>query len=116
MAKALKISDDDYEILREAAAVNSRSLSGQLEHWMRIGRAVERDPSITYSRIEQALRGLLSAGELSDDEQEEYFDRLTDKMGQVSADEAAFWSERDRKGLGVGVDEEGRLIYGSKHD
>jgi hypothetical protein len=116
MAHAVKISDTEYEAAREAAAVNSRSLSGQVEHWIRIGRAVERNPAIAYSRIEQALRGLLAPSELSDEEQEEYLDRLGDKMGEVSSEEAAFWADRDRRGLGVGLDDAGKLVYAASRN
>lgn len=111
MAQAVKISDLEYQAVREAAALNSRSLSGQAEHWIRIGRAVERDPSIAYSRIEQALRGLLPLRELDGDEQEAFFDHFAEKMEQPSESEAAFYADREKRGLGVGLDEAGRLAF-----
>jgi hypothetical protein len=108
MGKALKISDADYEVLREAAAVNSRSLTGQLEHWMRIGRAVERDPSIAYSRIEQALRGLLSPDDLDIAEQDAFFEQFTERMGAPAAGEVSFFA---KLASGAGDDDDSKL-YG----
>lgn len=111
MAKTLKISDSAYEVLAEAATVNSRSLSGQLEHWMHIGRAVERDPSIAYSRIEQALRGLLSPDELDETEQEEFFEAFNARMAAPSAEEAAFYGNLKN---GAGDDDDSQ-VYGKSH-
>jgi hypothetical protein len=111
MSQAVKISDSEYAIVREAANLNRRSLSGQAEHWLRIGRAVERNPEIAYSRIERALRGLLAVDALGGDEQEEFFDRFAVEMRTPTAEEEQFWAERNRQGLGVGLDEENNLVY-----
>jgi hypothetical protein len=111
MSQAVKISDAEYEAVRQAAAVNSRSLAGQAEHWLRIGRAVERNPEIAYSRIERALRGLLSVDALNGDEQEEFFDHFAVAMRAPGKSEERFFEERERQGLGVGVDEANNLVY-----
>lgn len=41
MGMPLKISDDLVHAAREEAKVASRSATGQIEHWAKIGRAVE---------------------------------------------------------------------------
>jgi hypothetical protein len=110
VAQAVKISDPEMEVLREAAAVNSRSISGQAEHWLRIGRAVERDPRFGYVQIEQALKGLRPVSSLSDEQQEEFFERFAAETLVPTGQERAFWEERQRKGLGVGMDEEGNIV------
>ncbi len=73
--------------------------------------AAEMSPSDAsepvLSRIEQALRGLLAVDDLDGDEQEEFFDRFSVKMGESSPEEEAFFAERERLGLGVGLDEAG---------
>lgn len=107
----VKISGEEYEVVKAAAVVNRRSISGQAEHWMRIGRALERNPEIGYSRIERALHGLSSMDDLNGEEQEEFFDLFADKMGEVSDQERAFFADRERRGRGVGMDQEGRLTY-----
>lgn len=111
MSQAVKISDADMQALREAANIHNRSISGQAEHWLRIGRAVERNPAIGYTRIEQALKGLLSPDELSGEEQEEFLDRFAEQTLHPSEAENAYWAGRQRDGLGVGMDDAGVLVY-----
>jgi hypothetical protein len=111
MSQAVKISDPEMQAVREAASINNRSISGQAEHWIRIGRAVERDPRFGYVRIEQALKGLLSIDDLDGDEQEEFMDRLGDQLRAPSSNADAFYADRNRRGLGVGMDEAGELAY-----
>lgn len=108
MAQAVKISDVEYEAIREAAVINSRSLSGQAEHWIRIGRAVERDPGIAYSRIEQALRGLMPVDDLTGDEQDEFFELFSEKMATPSAEEKAFYANLGKGAVG---DDDDALVY-----
>ncbi len=116
MSQAVKISDEEMLALREAAGLNSRSISGQAEHWLRIGRAVERNPEYGYVKIERALKGLLPVSQLSGSEQEEFFDRFDDVMVHGTAAEDAYWDEQRRVGVGVGLDEKGNLVVASKAD
>ena len=110
MSQAVKISDSEMAELRRAADVNSRSISGQAEHWIRLGRAVERDPRFGYVQIEEALQGLRPVGSLSGEQQDEYFRRFAEESLVPTASENAFWEERRRKGLGVGLDDDGNVI------
>ena len=112
MAQAVKISDLEMDALRDAARVNSRSISGQAEHWIRIGRAIERDPTIGYSKVDLALRGLepLALDTLGDAEQDAFIERMGD--APATAAEQDFWRKRQRKGLGVGLDDDGNLEFG----
>lgn len=96
--------------LREAAEVHNRSVSGQAEHWIRLGRAVERDPRFGFVQIEEALRGLRPVSSLTDEQQEEYFDRFAVETLVPTERERAFWEDRQRRGLGVGLDEEGNIV------
>lgn len=111
MSQAVKISDADMQALREAATIHNRSLSGQAEHWLRIARALERDPAFSFTRIEQALKGLLSPDDLNGDEQEEFFDRFAEQSLHPSEAESSFWADRQGLGLGVGMDDAGVLLY-----
>lgn len=110
MGQAVKISDAEMQAVREAAELHSRSIAAQAEHWIRIGRAVERDPRFGIVKIEEALRGLRSIDTLSGDQQEEFLDRLADQMHEPSPAQHAFWADRQRRGLGVGADDTGRLV------
>lgn len=112
MAQAVKVSDGEMSALRDAARLHNRSLSGQAEHWMRIGRAVERDPTIGYSRIDMALRGLepISLDRLGEQEQDAFIEALGSAAPTAAEDD--FWRHRRAKGLGVGLDERNRLVHG----
>jgi len=68
MATAVRISD---KIIREAklfSKVDNRSVTGQIEHWARIGKCAEENPDLTYSLIKEILFGLeeLEKGESSE--------------------------------------------------
>ncbi len=112
MSQAVRISEPEMKALRAAAQINSRSIAGQAEHWMRIGRAVERDPTIAYSRIELALRGLhpIDLDTLSEAEQDAFLDRTADLEATPTAARAEFYADRRRRGLGVGMDEHGNIV------
>lgn len=110
MAAAVKISDAEMLALREAASLQSRSISGQAEHWLRLGRAVERDPRFGFVKVEQALKGLVDIDDLTIEEQEEYFDRFDALLSKPSPVAEAFFEERRTLGLGVGMDDAGNLV------
>ncbi|MEP6720049.1 MAG: hypothetical protein ABJA77_01270 [Variovorax sp.] len=113
MAQAVKISDVEMNALRDAARLSSRSISGQAEHWIRIGRAIERDPAIGYSRIEMALRGLepLVLDTLDEASQNAFFEQMGE--AQPTSVEQDFWRNRQRRGVGVGLDDKDNLVLGS---
>lgn len=41
MGMPVKLSDELVDAARKAAAVDDRSITGQIEHWAKLGRAVE---------------------------------------------------------------------------
>jgi len=68
MSTAVRVSD---ELMREAklfSLVDNRSITGQIEHWAKIGKCVEENPDLTYSMIKEILIGLqeLEHGESSE--------------------------------------------------
>ena len=111
MAQSFKIADEEMEVVRKESALQSRSIAGQIVHWLRIGRAIERSPKFDYARIRAALEAELSPDELTGDEQEVWIAELGTEMTTPPSDEKAFFSRRRRKGQGVGMDEDGKLIY-----
>ena len=69
MASAVRITD---ELVREAkiySKIDKRSLTGQIEHWARIGKCAEENPDLTYNLIKEILIGL---SELEQGESSEY--------------------------------------------
>lgn len=111
MAQSIKISDKEMELLRRESSISSRSIAGQAEHWLRIGRAIEQSAAFSYQHIKDALSGMTSPDDLSPEEQEVYFSDLSDSMWETSEEEEAFYAERRKQGLGVGLDENDDLVY-----
>ena len=69
MATAVRISDNLLRDARKYSKVDHRSLTGQIEHWARIGKNVEENPDLTYDLIKEILLGLQ---ELDQGEKTEY--------------------------------------------
>jgi hypothetical protein len=69
MTTAVRVSE---ELVREAkiySKIDKRSVTGQIEHWARIGKCSEENPDLTYSLIKEMLIGL---AELEQGESSEY--------------------------------------------
>lgn len=58
-----------FEDARAAGEVHSRSAAQQLDHWARIGRALETSPAVTHDAIDRVLSGAASYDILSGPEQ-----------------------------------------------
>jgi uridine phosphorylase len=60
MTTTVRITVDDalYEQARLKAAAENRTVSGQLEHWARVGRAALENPDLPASFIAEALTSL----------------------------------------------------------
>lgn len=110
MAQSIKISDEEMEAVRREAELSSRSLSGQVTHWLRIGRSIERAPGFSYLRVRQALGGTLSPDALSGDEQVVFLDALLSAAAAETPEQAAFFDARRKAGLGVGADADGKIV------
>lgn len=67
------------EARREAELLN-RSLGGQIEHWARLGRALENAPGFSLERVRDTLEGRLDAPGLSVQEQDQLFEHLGDRF------------------------------------
>jgi hypothetical protein len=51
----VKISNELHETAKLMAKAMSRSINSQAEYWMRIGKLIEENPSITYSEAIKML-------------------------------------------------------------
>lgn len=49
----IKISDELHEAAKHMAKAMSRSVNAQAEHWMRIGKVIEENPTMTYHNVLQ---------------------------------------------------------------
>ena len=51
----VKLSKDFIVEAKMVSKVLNRSLRGQIEHWVKIGRLAEENPSLTYTFIKDIL-------------------------------------------------------------
>ena len=110
MAQSIKISDEEMEVVRREAKLASRSIAGQITHWMRIGRSIERSPQFTYTHIREALEGRRSPDSLTGEEQEVYVEDLLAAAAEPTPEQSAFFKARKAAGLGVGADASGEIV------
>ncbi len=111
MAQSVKLSDEIMSMIRREADLHSRSVAGQITHWVRIGRSIEYSGAFDHARIAAALEGKLDTTDLCEEEEAAWLDGFTEKMGAPSKAEEAFFVQRTSLGQGVGVDSSGNLVY-----
>ena len=68
MSTAVRVSNKLVKEARFVCAVENRSVTGQIEHWARIGKCAEEIPELTYGLIKDILIGIeeLEQGECSE--------------------------------------------------
>lgn len=68
MATAVRISEKLVNDAKKYSRIDHRSLTGQIEHWARLGKCAEENPDLTYSLIKGILIGVeeLEQGEKSE--------------------------------------------------
>jgi len=69
MTTAVRITDDLVRDAKIYSKIDKRSITGQIEHWARIGKCAEENPDLTYSLIKDILIGI---AELEQGESSEY--------------------------------------------
>ena len=97
------------EARREAEIVN-RSLGGQIEHWARLGRALERAPGMPVERVRDTLQGKVTLETLSVQEQGAVFDHLDAWFDNPPEDVVAAYREIGSRPGAVGLDKKGKLV------
>ena len=114
MAQSVKLADDIMALVRREAELHSRSVAGQISHWLKIGRAIEHSGRFDHARITAALEGKLDTSQLEEAEEAAWLDAFTEKMGRPSEAEGALHARRQALGRGVGLDAGGNLVYAPK--
>ncbi|OGW45852.1 MAG: hypothetical protein A2Y66_07560 [Nitrospirae bacterium RBG_13_41_22] len=68
MATAVRISKELVCEAKKYSRIDHRSITGQIEHWAKIGKCAEENPDLTYSLIKEILMGIeeLEQGERSE--------------------------------------------------
>ncbi|MGB7408051.1 MAG: hypothetical protein WA908_06055 [Pontixanthobacter sp.] len=103
MSKTVKIDDELMDAIGSEAKMMSRSLAGQVRHWVRIGMNIERSRFFDQARIVDALNGRLAPDALTAPEQEAYVDGLFDAARSGTAEQDRYFTERRESGLGAGM-------------
>jgi hypothetical protein len=111
MAQSVKLADDVMAAVRREADLHSRSVAGQITHWLRLGKAIEQAGAYDHSRVTAALAGRLDTVELREEEGIAWLDAFTEKMSNSSVTERAFFAERRKLGRGVGLDAAGNFVH-----
>jgi hypothetical protein len=106
---SLKISTELLDEARREAPIFSRSLAGQIEHWARLGQAVENAQGFTLDRVRAALEGRFSASDLNPSEMEIFLD-LAGSHGVARRWREEFAKELLEQAGNVGYDDAGKLI------
>ncbi len=111
MAKSVKFADETLiDDARVTAGIQSRSLAGQITHWARIGRAIERSGHFDHARLSQVLAGELETTVLTAEEKAVWSDRFLARMSEPSPGEEAFFAEIRKTGKAVGLDARGSIV------
>ncbi len=68
MATAVRVSGELVKDAKIYSKIDKRSITGQIEHWARIGKCAEENPELTYRAIKDILLGVaeLEQGECSE--------------------------------------------------
>ena len=103
MAKTVKIDDELMQIIGSEVRMMSRSLAGQVRHWVRIGMNIERSRFFDQARVVDALNGKLGPDSLTTPEQEAYVDGLFDLARNGTPEQEKFFAGRRAEGLGTGM-------------
>ncbi len=111
MAKSVKFADDAFvDEARLVSELQSRSLAGQIMHWARIGRAIERSGSFDHNSIARVLAGEAETTTLTAEEKAVWSERFLEKMSAPGPDETAFFTRLRARGDAVGLDGAGSLV------
>jgi hypothetical protein len=104
---SVKLSTEFLNDARREAEAFNRSLAAQVEHWARIGRAMENTPGVGINRVREALAGRLKFEQLTTIEQTAWLEQFGEDFGPEV--EAAYAAIGDQVGA-AGSDETGRLV------
>lgn len=91
---------------RKEAGVMSRTLQAQLEHWARIGQAIESTPGYDHIKVNEALRGRLTPDELDPYQRSVYDVEHEALMEKADENEPVFFKQLAQKQRAAGINPE----------
>lgn len=111
MIEGVKLSDDLMKQLRREAERQGRSVPEQVEHWVRLGKAVAKSNHFSLAKVEAVLSAQAPTNTLNLVEYEVWSDMFDDLLTSTTPQAESFFAERKRLGLGSGLDENGKLVH-----
>ncbi len=109
----VRLNSELIDAARDEADLLHRSLGGQIEHWARLGRAIE-DVGLPLKRVREALDGSLKIEALSRVEQDQLFDLLGGRFGNPPETVRAAYRALGEADGAAGDDPAGRLVARGK--
>lgn len=97
------------EARREADAFN-RSLAAQVEHWARIGRAVEHTPGLGVSDVQSLFDGRFKVEDLAPSVRGAFWGHMTEAFKASDAEADAYYAELASREGAVGRNAQGELV------
>jgi hypothetical protein len=108
--KVMRFSSDLVDAAAAEGARQSRSSKQQLDHWVRLGRAVSSYTSVSRQRVEAALAGEQSLAGLSNEQSVVFNAEVTARIEENLA-ERCYGSLLAAAGITtVALDDQGRLV------
>jgi len=112
MAKSVKFANGSFiDDARAVSGIQGRSLAGQIMHWARIARAIERSGSFDYTRISRVLAGELETAVLTAEEKAVWSERFLEKMSEPGPAEEVFFTDLRKCGKAIGLDASGNIVH-----
>lgn len=107
---SVKFPDAFVEDARREAQLFNRSVAGQIEHWARIGRALEGAPQFSTDRVRATLMGRLKIEELGAAERRAVLDSMFFWAANPSSEEKDEYAALAKLPGAVGTDKKGRIV------
>ena len=89
---SVKLKAEFVDEARKEAETFNRSVAGQIEHWARLGRALEGTPGMPVERVRQTLDGKVKLKDLTPAEHAAFLDQMHDWLKTPSTDGAAAYA------------------------
>lgn len=102
--QSIRVSDQEMLLLKGEAEAQSRSVAGQVQHWLRLGRTIETSSRFNYKHIKEALTAKRSPDDLTPEEEEVYFDEYMDSLWVTTPEQEAYFKNLKKFDLSIGLD------------
>lgn len=107
---SVKLSTEFLNDARREAEAFKRSVAAQVEHWARIGRAVENTPGLGVSDVQSLFDGRFKVEDLPPSVRGAFWGHMTEAFKSSDAEAEAYYAELASRDGAVGRNEQGDLV------